>query len=78
MRVPRRLPLMLQAALGDGVAFDPFSLQQDDVSASEVDVGRGRLILQPIALINKMSSANKNSSTWQPSARRLPITLRIV
>jgi hypothetical protein len=24
----RRLPLMLQAALGDGVAFDPFSLQQ--------------------------------------------------
>jgi len=37
----RRLPLMLQAALGEGVAFDPFSLQQDDVSASEVDVGRG-------------------------------------
>jgi hypothetical protein len=45
---------MLQAALGDGVAFDPFSLQQDDVSASEVDVGRGRLILQPIALIGRL------------------------
>src|SRR5262245_32880750 len=26
----------------------------------------------------KMSSANKNSSTWQSSARRLPIALRIV
>jgi xanthine permease XanP len=25
----RGLPLVLQAALGDGLAFDPFSLQQD-------------------------------------------------
>ena len=30
------------------------------------------------AQLPKMSSANKNCSTWQPSARKLPITLRIV
>ena len=35
------LPLVLQAALCDGLAFDPFSLQQDCLAASEVDVGRG-------------------------------------
>ena len=34
------LPLVLQAALCDGLAFDPFSLQQDCLTASEVDVGR--------------------------------------
>ena len=37
----RGLPLVLQAALCDGLAFDPFSLQQDYLAASEVDVGRG-------------------------------------
>jgi hypothetical protein len=37
----RGLPLVLQAALGDGLAFDPFSLQQDCLTVSEVDVGRG-------------------------------------
>jgi hypothetical protein len=31
---------MLQAALFDGVAFDPFSFQQNGVAAAEVDVGR--------------------------------------
>jgi hypothetical protein len=36
----RSLPLVLQAALCDGLAFDPFSLQQDCLAASEVDVGR--------------------------------------
>ena len=35
------LPSVLQAALCDGLAFDPFSLQQDCLAASEVDVGRG-------------------------------------
>jgi hypothetical protein len=30
---------MLQAALFDGVAFDPFSFQQNGVAAPEVDVG---------------------------------------
>ena len=37
----RGLPLMLQATLCDGLAFDPFSLQQDCLAAPEVDVGRG-------------------------------------
>jgi hypothetical protein len=38
------LPLMLQAAFGDGLAFDPFSLQQDCLAAPEVDVGRGQIV----------------------------------
>ena len=29
----------MQSAFSDGVAFDPFSLKQDDLAASEVDVG---------------------------------------
>src|SRR5262245_55828174 len=37
----RGFALVLQAALGDGLSFDPFSLQQDCLAASEVDVGRG-------------------------------------
>ena len=32
----RGLPLALQAALCDGLAFDPFSLQQDCLAASKV------------------------------------------
>ena len=43
----RGLPLVLQAAVCDGLAFDPFSLQQDCLAASEVDVGRGYLIRRP-------------------------------
>jgi hypothetical protein len=34
---------MLQAALSDGVAFDPFSFQQNGVAAPEVDVGRSEV-----------------------------------
>ena len=37
----RGVPLMVRAALGDGLAFDPFSLQRDGLAAPEVDVGRG-------------------------------------
>ena len=37
----RGLSLVMQAAFGDSLAFDPFSLQQDCLAASEVDVGRG-------------------------------------
>ena len=47
----RGLPVVLQAALCDGLAFDPFSLQQDCLAASEVNVGGVRLsmpILEPI------------------------------
>jgi hypothetical protein len=32
--------LMLQATFLDCVPFDPFSFQQDGLTASEVDVGR--------------------------------------
>jgi hypothetical protein len=56
----RRLPLMLQAALGDGVAFDPFSLQQDDVSASEVDVGRGSQTKRNLAADATLFSLSKH------------------
>ena len=34
---------MLQAAIGDGLAFDPFAFEQDGLAASEVDVGRGEI-----------------------------------
>jgi hypothetical protein len=37
----RGLFLVLQATYGDGLSLDPFSLQQDCVAASEVDVGWG-------------------------------------
>ena len=35
--------VMLQAAIGDGLAFDPFAFEEDGVAASEVDVGRGEI-----------------------------------
>jgi hypothetical protein len=35
---------MVQAALFDGVSFDPFAFEQDGLAASEVDVGRGEII----------------------------------
>ena len=39
-----RFGLMVQAALSDGVSFDPFALKQDGVAASEVDVSRGEIV----------------------------------
>lgn len=35
---------MLQAAIFDGRAFDPFSLQQNGLTAAEEDVGRGEVV----------------------------------
>ena len=35
---------MLQAAVGDGLSFDPFSLCQDDRPASEADVGGSEIV----------------------------------
>ena len=35
---------MLQSALFDGLAFDPFALEQDGLAASEVDVRRGEIV----------------------------------
>ena len=37
------LAAVLQASGFDGVAFDPFSFQQDGLTAPEVDVGRGQV-----------------------------------
>ena len=34
---------MLQAAIGDGLSFDPFSFEEDGLAAPEVDVGRGEI-----------------------------------
>ena len=39
-----RFGLVVQAALLDGVSFDPFTFEQDGVAASEVDVGRGKIV----------------------------------
>lgn len=37
--------MVVQAALSDGVAFDPFTFEQDGLAASEVDIG-GREIVE--------------------------------
>src|ERR1700731_1734200 len=37
------LSVMLQAAIGDGLAFDPFAFYEDGLIASEVDVSRGKI-----------------------------------
>jgi hypothetical protein len=34
------MQLMLQATIGDGLAFDPFTFEEDGLGSSEVDVGR--------------------------------------
>ena len=44
----------MQAPVLDGFAFDPFSFQQDGLTASEVDVGdwfNNRRLLEPIGNI---------------------------
>ena len=40
---------MLQAAVLDGVAFDPFSFHQDGLPAPEVDIGR-REVFQALVI----------------------------
>ena len=35
---------MLQSSLADGVAFDPFSFEQDCLASSEVDVCRREVV----------------------------------
>jgi hypothetical protein len=39
-----RFGLVVQAALFDGFSFNPFAFEQDSLSASEVDVGRGEIV----------------------------------
>ena len=44
-----------QPTVFDGFAFDPFSFQQDGLTASEVDVGRGKiihaLVIAPVVVV---------------------------
>ena len=40
---------MLQASLGDGVAFDPFALFDDGLATAEVDIG-GRQIVDALVV----------------------------
>ena len=35
--------MMLQAAIGDGLAFDPFAFEENGLAAPDVDVGRGEI-----------------------------------
>ena len=38
------MQLMLQAAIGDCLALDPFAFEEDGLSAPEVDVSRGKIV----------------------------------
>jgi hypothetical protein len=40
----RGLFVVKQPTVLDGLAFDPFSFQQDGLTAPEVDVGRGEIV----------------------------------
>jgi hypothetical protein len=41
--------LVLQSSFSDGVAFNPFSLQQDGLTSAEVDIG-GSEVLQALVV----------------------------
>ena len=49
------LLVVKQPTILDGFAFDPFSFQQDGLTASEVDVGRGKivdaLVIAPVVVV---------------------------
>ena len=38
------MELMVQATVCDGRALDPFAFEEDGLSASEVDVSRGKIV----------------------------------
>ncbi len=72
---------MLQAAVGDGLSFDPFSFCQDDRPASEVDVGGSEivdaLVVARVVVIGDegldlgLKIARGGSTRLSPSPRRL-------
>jgi hypothetical protein len=51
----RGLFVVKQPTVLDGLAFDPFSFQQDGLTAPEVDVGRGEvvdaLVIAPVVVV---------------------------
>ena len=44
-----RFGVVVQAALSNGVSFDPFAFEQDGLAASEVDIG-GREIVEALVV----------------------------
>ena len=61
--------LMQQAAILDCFAFDPFSFQQDGLTAPEVDVGRGKivdaLVIAPVVVVSDEPIDLGFEFTWQ-------------
>ena len=49
---------MKQASRFDGLSFDPFSLLQDGLAASEVDIGRGE-VLQALVIASMVVLIDK-------------------
>ena len=49
------LPMMQQAAVLDGLSFDPFSFEQDGVASAEVNIGRRQvadgLVVAPVVVV---------------------------
>ena len=53
---------MLQAPLFDGLAFDPFTFQQDSLTASEVDIGRREIAQAPGPCLARRTLQSSHSS----------------
>ena len=59
---------MQQAAVGEGLSFDPFALKEDRLTATEVDVGRGE-IAQALVGAGLVVVLNKSIDLCLESAR---------
>ena len=67
---------MLQAAVGDGLSFDPFSFCQDDRSASEVDVG-GSEIVDALAVATVVVIGDEGLDLGLEIARQVVVSNRM-
>ena len=58
-----------QPTVLDGLAFDPFSFQQDGLTAPEVDVGRGEivdaLVIAPVVVVRDERIDLSFEIAWQ-------------
>ena len=54
-----RLQAMLQAAAGDGLAFDPFAFEEDALGPSKIDVG-GREIVEALVISGVIISLDES------------------
>ena len=57
------LPLVQQAAIGDGLSFDPFPFDQDGLAPPEVDVG-GRQVGDALMIAPVIVVSAANASIW--------------